>query len=531
MGAGAVASGLAVANPAFATGGTPANSTTTVPPAVTIGPTDPRYADLQLRNWNKLYKATPESFRIVRNAAQVAQAVADAVSANKRIAIRSGGHGLDGLVEDTAMQIIIDFSEMRAITYDTARNAFCIEPGATLGQIYRSLDLGWEVTLPAGLCPAVGAGGHIIGGGAGALSRQHGLVSDHLYAVEVVTVNAAGAVVTTIATRETNDPNRELWWAHAGGGGGNFGVVTRFWMRSPGPVPTSAATALPKRPGALMTGRAIWNWSAMDQVSFIQLLKNYGVWHEANSAPGQAGNQLYASLIAPRKEAGRVIVSAQVDPTVQGNEQLLNNFLTTLTTNVTPHANLINTGRQPWQYTTVNATDTAVAMGVQGPPRSRTKGALLIKRYTDDQAATIHQYLTSTTYSHSASSFSISSYGGQINAASGSAIAAAHRSAVMLASVFSCWDVAADDSRHLTWNREFYQALHADTGGYPTPNARYDGLFLNWPDTDVLDPTWNTSPVQWPALYHKGNYTRLRQAKAVWDPRNIFRHKLSVQLP
>ncbi len=531
VGAGAVAAGLTVANQASAVDGPASISTEAAAPAVTVLPNDPRYADLQLRNWNKLYKAAPESFRIVRDTSQVAKAVYEAVTAGKRIAVRSGGHGLDGLVEDPATQIVIDFSEMRAVTYDSGRKAFCIEPGATLGQIYRTLDFGWGVTLPAGLCPAVGAGGHIIGGGVGALSRQYGLVADHLYAVEVVTVNASGGVSTVIATRESNDPNRELWWAHAGGGGGNFGVVTRFWMRSPGVTSTKPGDALPKRPAALMTGRAIWNWADMDKVSFVQLLKNFGTWHEQNSAPGQAGNQLYASMIAPRKEAGRIFVSAQVDPTVPGNEQLLNGFLTALTANVTPRATLINTGRQAWQYTTVNAPDTAVAMGVQGPPRSRTKGGLLVKRYSDDQAATVYEYLTSATYSHTASSFSLGSFGGQINAQAESATASSHRTAIMLASVFSCWDVPADDARHLAWNREFYRALYADTGGYPVPNDRYDGLFVNWPDTDVLDPVWNSSTVPWPTLYYKGNYARLQKAKAKWDPRDVFRHKLSVQLP
>ena len=39
---------------------------------------------------------------------------------------------------------------------------------------------------------------------------------------------------SVVATRESSDPNRDLWWAHTGGGGGNFGVVTRYWFRSPG---------------------------------------------------------------------------------------------------------------------------------------------------------------------------------------------------------------------------------------------------------------------------------------------------------
>ena len=40
-----------------------------------------------------------------------------------------------------------------------------------------------------------------------------------------------GRAASVIATRENTDPNRDLWWAHTGGGGGNFGVVTRYWFR------------------------------------------------------------------------------------------------------------------------------------------------------------------------------------------------------------------------------------------------------------------------------------------------------------
>ncbi len=502
VGAGAVAAGLAVPQVAHAADPTtpPPSGKVENSPSVVVASSDPRYGELQLRNWNKLYKANPEYFRIVRTPYQASRAVADAVAAGKRIAVRSGGHGLAGLVEDPANQVVIDFSEMRSVTYDDTREAFCIEPGATLG-----------------------AGGHIIGGGVGALSRQHGLVSDHLHAVEVVHVNAAGEVKTVVATRDAADPNRDLFWAMAGGGGGNFGVVTRFWLRTPNVTSVKPQDQLPKRPQAIMTGRAIWNWADMDQVSFIQLLKNFGTWHEQFSAPGQRGNQLYASLIAPRKEAGKIFVSAQVDPTDPANEKLLNDFMTALTANVTPRATLINTGRQPWQYTTVNAADTAVAMGVLGPPRSRTKGALLRKRYTDEQAALIYTRLTSSTYSHTASSVS--------NATAENATASVHRSAIMLASVFSCWDVPADDARHETWNREFYRDLFADTGGVPVPNDRYDGCFVNWPDTDLLEPAWNTSGVPWSTLYYKGNYAKLQQVKAKYDPKDLFRHKLSVQLP
>ena len=65
-------------------------------------------------------------------------------------------------------------------------------------------------------------------------------------------------------------------------------------------------------------------------------------------------------------------------------------------------------------------------------------------------------------------------------------------------------------------------------GGVPVPSEAYDGTFINHPDTDLADPTMNTSGVPWQTLYYKANYPRLQQIKARWDPRNVFRHALSI---
>ena len=99
--------------------------------------------------------------------------------------------------------------------------------------------------------PEVGAGGHFCGG-YGPLSRLHGSVVDHLDAVEVVVVNRAGVARSVIATRDPKDPNHDLWWAHAGGGGGNFGVVTRYWLRTPGAAGDDPAKLLPRAPAGLL---------------------------------------------------------------------------------------------------------------------------------------------------------------------------------------------------------------------------------------------------------------------------------------
>ncbi|GGN29920.1 hypothetical protein GCM10011609_87340 [Lentzea pudingi] len=201
--------------------------------AVRIGPGDVRYENL-VRGNNFRFTGQPDEIRVATSADQVVRAVGDAVRAGRRIAVRSGGHCFENLTAAPEVRTLLDLSAMNDVGFDERRQAFSVQPGATLGQVYRALCAGWGVTIPGGGCPEVGAGGHIAGGGYGPLSRRYGAVVDHLYGVEVVVVGKDGKARVVVATREEDDPFRELWWAHTGGGGGNFGVVTKYWLRSPG---------------------------------------------------------------------------------------------------------------------------------------------------------------------------------------------------------------------------------------------------------------------------------------------------------
>ncbi len=63
----------------------------------------------------------------------------------------------------------------------------------------------------------------------------------------------------------------------------------------------------------------------------------------------------------------------------------------------------------------------------------------------------------------------------------------------------------------------------------PVPGEAYDGALINHPDTDVADPSWNSSGVPWSTLYYQDNYPRLQRIKAQWDPNNVFHHPLSIR--
>ncbi len=63
------------------------------------------------------------------------------------------------------------------------------------------------------------------------------------------------------------------------------------------------------------------------------------------------------------------------------------------------------------------------------------------------------------------------------------------------------------------------------------PDGTWDGCYINYVDADMADPTQNTSGVPWSTFYYKDNYPRLQRVKAAYDPRNVFRHALSIEPP
>jgi len=244
--------------------------------SVRIGSDDPRYLAVVEKRFNKRFRANPDYVRLVSSTDQVIAAVSDAVTEGRRPVVTSGGHCLEGFVSDPGVRVIIDVSPMKRIYYDPEMRAVAVEAGATVGETFRSLFEQWGTVIPLGEYPEIGMGGHVVGGAFGFLCRQLGLAADYLYAVEVVAVNEHGKATSVIATREKTDPNRELWWAHTGAGGGNFGVVTRYWFRSPTTSGDDPIRLLPRAPESITTFKAEWNWSDIDQPTFLRLLRNHG---------------------------------------------------------------------------------------------------------------------------------------------------------------------------------------------------------------------------------------------------------------
>ena len=469
-----------------------------------IRPGDLRYGDL-VRGTNARWVGRPEYVTLARNRDDVVRAVRNGLRADKRIAVRSGGHCYEGFVADPGVQAVIDLSEFNRVGREQGR--FFVEPGATLADVYATLFKGWGVTIPGGSCPTVGAGGHIAGGGYGALSRLHGLTVDHLYGVEVVTVDQGGAVRTVLATREPGDPHHDLWWAHTGGGGGNFGIVTRYWFNAELPRPPAEVTVL----------NATWSWNDLTEERFARLVTNFGRWHESHS---DRDRELFSQLKLFHRSAGTVTLVAQCP-----DEAVLSRFLAEIDAGV-GGMDVGERRRVSW----LHATSWPGFAGIDPTLRFKDKSAYMRRTFTPFQLAAIHRNLTNA-YANSAALLLIAGYGGRVNTVPANATAVPQRDSVLKLQYLNFWTDEREDAQHLRWVRDFYREVHAETGGVPVPNDVTDGCFINYADVDLSDPALNTSPVPWHTLYYKENYPRLQRVKAQYDPLDVFRHAQSIRLP
>ncbi|MEV2218185.1 FAD-binding protein [Streptomyces sp. NPDC050997] len=501
------------------------------PPPVTVRPGDPRYDDLALRHRNERFTQRPAYFQLAWTTEQVVAAVNEAVSTGRPVSVRSGGHSLENSVGEHPNGVVIDMAGMNAVYYDPAYRAFGVESGATLGEVFRLLYLNWGVTIPGGWCHSVCVGGHIQGGGYGALSRSLGSVVDHLYAVEVVVVDDTGNARAVVATRDPEDPHHELWWAHTGGGGGNFGVVTRYWLRSPGVEGDDPTTLLPTPPVSLLSGAAMWSWADLPRDKFRRLMHNHAAWHEKNSAPDSPGRTLHSTLmITCRGEQDAptdVLVFAMLDGSRPDARAMLDGYLDSLTDGV---GGVRQTGEPaPWLYAVIPPDVDADSQRGAEYARYKGKAGYLRRGYTDRQLDTLFDHLTKPQPNLDIGRLWLVSYGGKVNAVDPAATALAQRDSILKAVYTATWTDPAHDDESLDWLRRFYRDVYADTGGVPVPGEINDGTYINYPDTDLADPRWNTSGVPWHDLYYKDNYPRLQRVKSRWDPLNTFRHSLSIR--
>ncbi|MFJ8313365.1 MULTISPECIES: FAD-binding oxidoreductase [unclassified Streptomyces] len=180
------------------------------------------------------------------------------------VAVRGGGAHVAGwgTCDDG---VVVDLGGMKRIdVYPVGRTAVA-EPGLTWGEFDAATQEA-GLAVPGPRNSDVGIAGHTLGGGVGDLSRQHGLTSDNVTFFELVTADGRHV-------RADADHHPDLFWALRGGGG-NFGVVTRFGFRLH-PVTGVVAGALVHPASQARTAlRAARDWlaTAPDAASLVVLL-------------------------------------------------------------------------------------------------------------------------------------------------------------------------------------------------------------------------------------------------------------------
>ena len=113
---------------------------------------------------------------------------------------------------------------MRSIDINVEEQTAWVQTGATLGELYYNIGTRTNtLAFPGGLCPSVGTGGHISGGGLGVLLRKFGLAADNAIDARIVDVNGR------ILDRKTM--GEDLFWAIRGGGGASFGVILSWKLK------------------------------------------------------------------------------------------------------------------------------------------------------------------------------------------------------------------------------------------------------------------------------------------------------------
>jgi len=399
------------------------------------------------------------------DAADVAAAVRWAAKTGVHIVARSGGHSYGGY-STVANGVVVDLQRIKSVSVSQGRAL--VGAGAHLGNIYNGLGA-HGLAIPAGTCPSVGIGGHALGGGFGLASRAWGLASDNVVALQIVT--ADGKVVVADAKH-----NPDLYWACRGGGGGNFGLVTRFTFRTHAVAQGSYFVAT-------------WPWAqAADVVaSFLS-------W---------APHQPDALGALCRLAAGPSGPTIQVFGQFLGAETSLKSALASLG----PPATKLTTGTATWLDL---VRRWAGCLGhplpeCAMPGHTAFAGAsdYIAKVPTSAQLAKFAAVVEARGAASGA--LLIDAYGGAINRVKPAATAFVHRN--VLASI----QYYAGGAGARAWVDSSRASLEPAVSG---------AAYVNYIDPDLAN---------WEQAYYGANLARLRTVKKKVDPHNIFHFPQSIR--
>jgi FAD/FMN-containing dehydrogenase len=429
-----------------------------------ITPDDAEYDAARSAFYGGIDRRPAAIVRVV-NATDVSRVIALVRDTGLELAIRSGGHSVVGHSVSEG-GIVLDLSAMKALDIDVDERTAWAETGLTASE-YTAAAAEHGLATGFGDTGSVGIGGITLGGGVGYFARKYGLTIDDLLAAEVVT--AGGQILHVDA-----ETHPDLFWAIRGGGG-NFGVVTRFKFRLH-EIKTivGGILFLPATPDIIRAFVAEAE-AAPDELSTI-----------ANFMPAPP------IPFIPTDYHGQLIIMAMMvyaGGDIEAGQRAIAPFRTL----AEPIADMIRPMRYPEMFPPEDGSyhPTAVA---------RT---MFINKIDPDAAETIMQYLEASDASVRVAQLRV--LGGAMARVPVDATAFAHRRSRIMVNVAAFYNGPEDRPVREAWVTDFAAALdQGDSGAYVN--------FLTEEGAERVR-----------AAYPGSTWDRLAAIKARYDPTNLFR--------
>ena len=419
------------------------------------------------------------------------------------LAVRSGRHSYQALslVHNGIVIDLSGFNSTSASMLNATHGEIVVGPGVSLYDAYVAAD-SKALLFPGGSCPGVRVGGFTLGGGYGLSARMLGMAVDSLASLQVVLAN--GTVVETVR-------GEDLFWGLAGGGNGNFGVVTRFSFVVPAMDPALEGNVTIfeanwagqyDRPArmSIITGWLEWVRS-LDPRLTPELL----VYHNSHASTGLFYGPIdqLKSLVAPLRSLGTS------PPTLTYSSLPYLRAMEHFAGCSTPQACQASADKVP--------TPT-------GPPEMwKGKSAYVEDIMSPASIDVITQYMSPSAY-NCCSGFSgliIDGYGGAIANVPRESTSFPHRDPVAHLQFMAYFSNASHAHDAHSWISSFYN----DMRNHISPYA-----YRNYPDLDLLDmhsiPPFN---VPWDTTYYRSFTSRLSSLKSSVDPHSLFTCPLCIR--
>jgi FAD/FMN-containing dehydrogenase len=437
-------------------------------------PDDPNYNKVR-EIWNAMIDRRPAVIVQCDAADDVLHAISYARENGLELSIRGGGHNIAGssLCDNG---VLIDLSNMKTVSVDAQNRRAYVEPGATLGDFDKAAQAHGLAT-PMGINSTTGVAGLTLGGGFGWLTRKYGMTIDNLVSADMVTADGR-------KMRVSEDENAELFWAIRGGGG-NFGVVTRFEF-----------ALYPVGP-EILAGLLVFPLNQAKQVlqKYREFVKSapveLNIWAILRKAPPLP--------FLPENVHGKEVIVLAVF--YAGDTKEGEKLIDPLRGFGEPYGEHI--GAMPyaqWQQ----AFDPLLTPGARNYWKSHN-----FTHLSDDALDSIIEFAGKLP-SPQCEIF-VGLIAGIANRVPSDAMAYGHRDAKFVLNVHGRWDEAAQDKTCIAWARAFFEASK------PYASA---GAYVNFMTGDESDRV---------AAAYGENYSRLKEIKKKYDPENIFHNNQNIK--